>query len=118
MLQEWGLRVDIAPHAVDKLGYLAGTDEARLADLTDAFLDKNVRAIFTTRGGKGSYRIAHRMPFDQIANDPKPLIGFSDITELQMKLLCECAARSVHGTLAGGHNDQFSEIAAPWDMDV
>ena len=112
VLQDWGLRVEIAQHAFDKLGYLAGTDEARLADLTDAFLDKNVRAIFATRGGKGSYRIAHRLPFNQIANDPKPLIGFSDITALQMNLLRECAALSVHGALTGDHNDQLSEGAA------
>ncbi len=37
ILRNWSLRVDIAPHAFDKVGYLAGTDEARLADLTEAF---------------------------------------------------------------------------------
>ncbi len=39
------------------------------------------------------------MPFDKISHDRKPLIGFSDITALQMILWRECAAPNVHGAL-------------------
>ncbi len=112
VLRSWGLRVEIGPHAFDKMGYLAGSDDVRLADLTNAFLDPEVRAVFATRGGKGSYRITHRLPFDAIARDLKPLIGFSDITALQMALLRNSAALSVHGALTGSDEDQLSDIAA------
>lgn len=60
IIKSWGLRPEVAPHAFDEYGYLAGTDEDRLADLNDAIRDPGVRAIFATRGGKGAYRIAGR----------------------------------------------------------
>ncbi|MBK5223163.1 MAG: LD-carboxypeptidase [Acidimicrobiia bacterium] len=60
----------------------AGRDDDRLADLNDAFLDREVRAIVTTRGGAGAYRIADLLDFGAAAADPKLLVGFSDITHL------------------------------------
>jgi len=79
ILESWGLRVDFGEHAFDKLGYLAGTDEERLSDLNLAFGAPEIRAIFATRGGKGSYRIADGIDFDAVSRDPKFLVGFSDI---------------------------------------
>lgn len=67
VLRGWGLRIEVAPHAFDKFSYLAGTDADRLSDLVDALLDPGVRAVFATRGGKGSYRILHQLPFEAIA---------------------------------------------------
>lgn len=112
MLRGWGLRVEVAPHALDKFSYLAGEDDDRLADLADALLDPQVRAVFATRGGKGSYRIAHRLPFRLAAHDPKPIVGFSDITALQLALYRECGTMSVHGALTGDETDRLSTIAA------
>ncbi|WP_306120935.1 MULTISPECIES: LD-carboxypeptidase [unclassified Roseitalea] len=112
MLKSWGLRVEIATHAFDKFSYLAGTDDDRLSDLEDALLDRDVRAVFATRGGKGSYRIAHRLAFDRIRLDPKPLIGFSDITLLHLVLFRECAAIGVHGALKCDADENLSGGAA------
>jgi muramoyltetrapeptide carboxypeptidase len=98
LLSHWGLIPEIAPHAFDRHGhYLAGRDEDRLADLNDALRDPGVRAIFTTRGGKGAYRIADRIDFDAAARDPKPLVGFSDTTILHLALWHRACAPSVHG---------------------
>src|SRR3546814_15271991 len=36
VLQSWALRVDVAPHAMDRFGFCAGRAEDRLADLTEA----------------------------------------------------------------------------------
>jgi muramoyltetrapeptide carboxypeptidase LdcA involved in peptidoglycan recycling len=87
LLRSWGLRVEMGLHVFDSHGhFLAGRDEDRLADINDALRDPGVRAIFSTRGGKGSYRIAHALDFAAAARDPKPLIGFSDITILHLAL--------------------------------
>lgn len=112
ILEDWGLRVEIAPHAFDRLSFLAGTDEDRLSDLVDAFAATHVRAIFATRGGKGSYRIAHRLPFAFIAAHRKALIGFSDITILQAVLWKRCNLVSVHGALTADAADRVSATAA------
>lgn len=99
ILESWGLRVDFGAHAFDRHYYLAGTDENRLADMNEAFRDEAIRAIFATRGGKGSYRIADGLDFDAVRRDPKFLVGFSDITILHLKLLKECGLVGIHGAL-------------------
>ncbi len=60
LLDSWGLRCDITPHAFDEWGYMAGSDANRLEDLNNAFRSPEVRAIVATRGGAGAYRIADR----------------------------------------------------------
>ena len=97
LLRDWGLRVQLAPHALDRTGYLAGTDTARLADLNDAFTDPEVRAVLTTRGGKGAHRIAHHLDHTALRRDPKLLVGFSDSTILQLALTRETGIACLHG---------------------
>ncbi len=96
-LTSLGLVVEIAPHAFDSWGYLAGRDDDRLADINDALREPRVRAIFATRGGKGAYRIADRLDFDAARSDPKLLLGFSEITMLHMALMTRCRLAAVHG---------------------
>lgn len=85
-LRAWGLRVSVAPHvtATDPdLPYLAGTDARRAADLTDAWLDPDVDAVFCARGGYGCLRIVDLLDWAALAAaDPKPLVGSSDVTAL------------------------------------
>jgi len=80
-------------------GYLAGTDEERLSDLNSALRDPSVRAIIATRGGKGAYRIADQLDFDAARNDPKFVVGFSDITILHMSLWRHSKIVGLHGAL-------------------
>jgi muramoyltetrapeptide carboxypeptidase len=101
ILEGWGLAVEVAEHALDRHGYMAGPDQARLDDLNDAFRDPGVRAIVTTRGGAGSYRIADALDVDAVRADPKPVVGFSDITSLHLALWRHCRLATVHGCLAG-----------------
>lgn len=97
LLTGWGLQVELGDHVFDSLGYLAGTDEDRLADLNDAFRDPGVRAVFATTGGRGAYRIADGLDFDAVRRDPKPLIGFSDITALHLVLWNRVGLVGIHG---------------------
>ncbi len=101
ILEDWGIKVDSGQHAFNKNGYLAGTDDERLADFNDALRDPEVRAIFATRGGKGSYRIADRLDFEAVKRDPKYLVGFSDITVLHLSLYRQCRLVGLHGALMG-----------------
>jgi muramoyltetrapeptide carboxypeptidase len=101
ILDGWGLRGDVAPHALDEWGYMAGSDADRLEDLNQAFRDPEVRAIVATRGGAGAYRIADQIDFAAVRADPKPLVGFSDITSLHLSLLRHCQVGGIHGCLVG-----------------
>lgn len=101
VLESWGLRVDVGRHVLDEWGYMAGRDEDRLADLNDAFRDPTVRAIIAARGGAGAYRIVDRLDFDAVRADPKPLVGFSDVTNLHVGLWTRTRLATIHGCLAG-----------------
>ena len=113
MLEGWGLRVEIGAHVFDRHGhFLAGKDDDRLADVNDALRDPGVRAIFSTTGGKGAYRIAHALDFAAALGDPKPLIGYSDITILHLALWRQCRLAGFHGPHVGWDRKYYGDDAA------
>ena len=87
----------VMPHAQDTYGYLAGTDADRAADIMAAFLDPEIRAIWCVRGGYGAARALPYLDFDLIRQNPKPLVGYSDHTALQLALLARADLPSFHG---------------------
>ena len=112
VLESWGLRVEVGRHTFDQLGYLAGADRDRLADLNQAFRDPGVRAVFATRGGKGAYRIAGRLDVEAARADPKPLVGFSDITYLHLALHRAGVGVGFHGPATNWNDDYYDASCA------
>ncbi|GAB2578608.1 peptidase S66 [Paractinoplanes abujensis] len=100
-LEGWGLRVRLGEHAGGRHLFFAGTDDQRLADLNAALRDPEVRGVFCLRGGYGMQRIVDRVDFAAVRDDPKVVIGFSDITALHVALWREAGLVTVHGPTAG-----------------
>ena len=63
-------------------GYLAGSDDARAAELAGALADPSIEAVFCARGGYGLMRILPRLDAAAFARAPKLVVGFSDVTAL------------------------------------
>jgi muramoyltetrapeptide carboxypeptidase len=86
VLRDWGLRVTVADHVLDRhpdLPYLAGRDADRAADLQRAWCDPDVRAVICARGGYGTMRMVDLLDWDAMATaGPKVFTGSSDITTL------------------------------------
>lgn len=78
--------------------YLAGTDEERLADLQTMLDSDQIDAILCARGGYGTTRIIDRLDFFRYLNNPKWIIGFSDITALHLRLYRH-GIESIHGIM-------------------
>jgi muramoyltetrapeptide carboxypeptidase len=113
ILTGWGLSVEIGVHAFDTMGhFLAGRDEDRLSDMNEALRDPGVRAVFSTTGGKGAYRIADALDFDAARRDPKPLVGFSDITILHLVRWQRCRAAGFHGPHVAWSDEYYGHAAA------
>lgn len=108
-IESWGFRPRLGAHVHDRLGYLAGADEDRLADLNDAIRAPDVRAIVCLRGGCGSFRLLHGVDVDALEADPKPLVGFSDITALH-RVWHLHGVPSLHGAVAGTHQDVVRDV--------
>lgn len=98
-LKEKGFNVKISNNINNEYGYFAGTDEERLEDLHDLFADKEVSAILATRGGWGTLRMLHKLDFELIKSNPKPVIGYSDITSLQLAILTKTGLGSLSGPM-------------------
>lgn len=85
-MEALGFRVILAPNALKKHNYLAGTDDERLADLCGMFLNPKIDGIICLRGGYGSMRILSNIDYRVIRRNPKVLVGYSDITALHLAI--------------------------------
>lgn len=81
-LKSWGLEPVVGQNAFNEYGFLAGTDDERLADLQQMLDNKSIKAIFFTKGGYGTLRIIDGLDWTKFRRQPKWLVGYSDITLL------------------------------------
>jgi muramoyltetrapeptide carboxypeptidase len=95
-----GFVAALGRHAGARHGYLAGTDDQRLADLNAAFGDDAIDAVWCLQGGFGTTRILDRVDFAAIRRRPKPVIGYSDITALINAIVLEAGVIAFHGPFA------------------
>ena len=110
-LRARGFDVRVAPNTSNRhRGYLAGTDDERLDLLNHAFRDDAVDAIFFARGGYGATRLLDRIDYDAIARDPKPVVGYSDITALHLAIAARVGVATFHGPML---NTDFAEGLNP-----
>lgn len=80
VLRSWGLVPVFGNHVLAQNGTFAGTIEQRLADLEWAFTADSIKAIMCSRGGYGSIQELLRTDTSIFRNNPKWIVGYSDIT--------------------------------------
>lgn len=108
------LRVFAGVHERD--GYLAGSDDVRLHDLHAAFADPGIDAIFCLRGGYGTPRLLDRLDFDLIRANPKPFVGYSDITALHLAINRYAGFVTFHGPMLNA--DLLGEKKPPTEASL
>ncbi len=108
LAKSWGLEVVLGKHVFSKHNHFAGTDEERTADLQLALDNKNVKAIWCSRGGYGTVRIIDQIDFTAFKKNPKWIIGFSDITTLHCHIH-NLGFATVHATMPGGMHSALEE---------
>ena len=100
-LRDRALNIKLGSNLDKQYGYFAGRDDERISDIHDMYRDKEVKAIFCTRGGWGCLRILDKINFRLISQNPKPLIGYSDITSLQLAIWEKTRISSFSGPMVG-----------------
>ena len=96
-LENIGYEVVLGNNIFSTYRFMAGTDSQRAADVMDVFSNKEIDIIFCTRGGSGLSRIFPWLDFDVIKNNPKPVVGFSDITALQNAIYAKTKGEGYSG---------------------
>ena len=98
---EWwesrGYRVKLAKGVHDRDDYVAGDARRRAEDLNALFADDEVDVVQALQGGYGSAQAIPYLDFDLIAENPKPFVGYSDITALHVALRQQAGLATVYG---------------------
>jgi len=99
-IERWGHRVTLADNIARRHGgYLAGSDQERAAEVNRFFRSPEYDAFFFARGGYGSMRILEKIDFSALARDPRPVVGFSDITALHQAMATQANVAGLHGPM-------------------
>ncbi|MGE7695595.1 S66 peptidase family protein [Lysinibacillus sp. NPDC094177] len=98
-LDDLGLNYIIGDTIQAKHDYLAGSDEERLNDFHEMVRNPEVKAIFCVKGGYGSARIAEKIDYGLLEENPKIFWGFSDITYLHCAINEYANLVTFHGPL-------------------
>ncbi len=115
-LEKQGYTLKTSTHLTKGTKYLAADDNVRIKFLEDFLLDPEVDAIICVRGGYGMLRIIDKLDYDKIsAVEPKILVGYSDITALQMSLLQKCGWVTYSGPMVASEmGNNFSQFSENW----
>jgi len=98
MLEGWGLKVKLGKTIGLDYYQLAGTDDQRAEDFQEQMDNPNIKAIWCVRGGYGTVRIIDKLDFTKFKQNPKWIIGFSDVTVLHSHLN-RMGFQSIHGIM-------------------
>jgi muramoyltetrapeptide carboxypeptidase len=85
--------------------WVAGAAERRARDLEALFADPEVDAVQCFRGGYGSAQLIPFIDFGVVAANPKPFVGYSDITALHESIRQRTSLATFYGPnlLSVGH---------------
>ncbi|MFN9225627.1 MAG: LD-carboxypeptidase [Pseudanabaena sp.] len=98
VIEQYGFEVELGAHIASQYGYLAGKDVERASDINKMFRRPDIRGIFTFSGGYGSSRLLHLLDYELIRQNPKVIIGHSDITALVLAIHQKTGLITFHGS--------------------
>ena len=107
-LEGLGYRAYHKKSVLDEYGYFAGKDADRAAELMHMFSNKDVNAILCVRGGYGTIRILELLDYEVIRQNPKLLLGYSDITALHAAIYKKTGLVSFHSPLGVSDFNSFA----------
>ena len=99
VFQNWGLRVKFADNLFKKNGRYDGTVQERISATQAMIDDPDIKAMISTRGGYGAAQIIPYLDYSSLFENPKWIIGYSDVTALHIALN-NIGIETIHGPMA------------------
>jgi muramoyltetrapeptide carboxypeptidase len=109
LIESWGLEVVLGKSVYAEHHQFAGNDDLRAADMQFFLDDKDTKAIIAGRGGYGTIRIIDDLDFSTFKENPKWIVGFSDITVLLSHVTGPEHTQSIHGQMPGTFDEATPE---------
>lgn len=119
-IERRGHRVTVAPNiGLRHRGYLAGSDDERVETLNQFLRSDEYDAFFFARGGYGAMRILDRIDYDAIRANPRPVVGFSDVTAIHQAMATRAGVAGLHGPMLNlDFHDGLSADREQWLWSV
>jgi muramoyltetrapeptide carboxypeptidase LdcA involved in peptidoglycan recycling len=97
-IEQMGFEVRVSPLVdLDQGWWWAAASPTEVAEEFNRLLrDPEVRAIFALTGGRLALSYLDLIDFEAVRSDPKPLLGFSDISTLHLALHARTGVVSLH----------------------
>lgn len=108
-----GYRARFFGNGSPAFGRMSASDEIRANAINDAFSSPDISAIICTRGGYGSGRLTELLDYDLIRQNPKPFVGYSDITNLLMEIANRAGIVTFHGPMV----TDFASKSDSWSIE-
>jgi muramoyltetrapeptide carboxypeptidase len=112
-LRRLGFAAEV-PGPLQPEGYFAASAEARRAEFVKLLNDPAIAALIGSRGGYGSNYLLDASLASAVG-EPKALIGFSDLTSLQIYLWQERRWVTFYGPMAGAGFDAGADAPSGYD---
>ena len=100
-IEQMGFAVSVSP-LVDpdrRWWWAAATPREVAGELNRLFRDPEVRAIFALTGGRFTWSYLDLIDLEAVQADPKPVLGFSDLSTLQLALHARTGLVTIHSDL-------------------
>jgi muramoyltetrapeptide carboxypeptidase len=109
LMQSWGFKIEIGSTVNKRDFTFGGTDQERAADLQYMLDNPNIKAIMCARGGYGVVRIIDQLNFKKFNDNPKWIIGFSDITTLHSHIHTNSHLATLHSKMCNSFPKDWSQ---------
>ena len=103
-----GFEVDYSDKLLLMNGYFSGTDKERTDDINEMFEREDINGIVCARGGYGCVRILPHINYNLVKDNPKVLIGYSDVTALLFGIYKKTGLITFHGPVGISSFNDFS----------
>jgi muramoyltetrapeptide carboxypeptidase len=97
-IESWELKVELGSNLFKVDNQFSGTIEQRSTDLQTMLDNHSIKAILCARGGYGTVQIIDNIDFSNLKNNPKWIVGYSDVTVLHSHLN-KLGFASLHATM-------------------
>lgn len=90
----------------------SGSPAEQAAEVNSLLADPRVRAIVPFAGGNSTTGYVDRLDFGAVRSDPKPILGFSDMTALHLALHSRTGLIGMHADFAPGFGNFWASADA------
>jgi muramoyltetrapeptide carboxypeptidase len=109
LFNEWGLEVEIGESITSSFHQFAGDDLLRARDFQQAIDNPKIKAIFCARGGYGTVRMMDSLNFTKFIQQPKWVVGFSDVTYLHSLINNQLNIQTIHAAMPATYKNTDRE---------